>query len=75
VTLQEALYILVFKMFGVDWIMPSQVVELQACWKIRFSPKDLNVIWNVILSCLMWCMWRERNARSFDDCEKTSSDL
>ena len=20
--------------------------------------------------CVMWCIWRERNARSFDDCEK-----
>jgi len=21
------------------------------------------------LSCVMWCVWREWNARSFEDCE------
>jgi hypothetical protein len=23
----------------------------------------------------MWCIWRERNARSFEDCDKTNSEL
>jgi hypothetical protein len=54
--------------------MPRRVVELLACWKRRFNRKDLNVILNVIPSCLMWYVWREMNARSFNDCEKTSSD-
>jgi hypothetical protein len=31
--------------------------------------------WNVITSCLMWCIWKEMNVRSFEDCEKTSSEL
>jgi len=25
--------------------------------------------------CLMWCLWRERNARSFDDCENDLLNL
>lgn len=62
-------------MFGVEWVMLRQVVKLLECWKRRFSQNDLNVVWNVISSCLMWCIWRERNARSFEDYKKTSSDL
>jgi hypothetical protein len=61
------LWNLVFRMFGVEWVMPRRVVELLACWKRRFSQNDLNVVWNVIPSCLMWCIWRERNARSFEE--------
>jgi hypothetical protein len=55
--------------------MPRQVVDLLACWKGRVNQNDINIVWNVIPSFLMWCIWREMNARSFDDCEKTSSDL
>jgi hypothetical protein len=25
--------------------------------------------------CLMWCIWRERNSRSFEDCERTTIEL
>jgi hypothetical protein len=26
-------------------------------------------IWRMAPLCLMWCVWRERNARCFEDCE------
>jgi hypothetical protein len=26
-------------------------------------------LWRLVPLCLMWCLWRERNARSFDDKE------
>jgi hypothetical protein len=26
-------------------------------------------IWRMTSLCLMWCVWRERNAHSFKDCE------
>ena len=25
--------------------------------------------------CLMWCLWRERNARQFEGCERRIADL
>ena len=32
--------------------------------------------WNAsIPHCLTWCIWRERNARNFDGCEKSVLDL
>jgi hypothetical protein len=55
--------------------MPTWVVDLLACWKGRVSQNDLKIIWNLIASCLMWCIWRKRNARSFNDCKKMSSNL
>jgi len=55
--------------------MPRWVVELLACWKGRLCQNDFNIIWNVIPSHSMWFIWREMNAWSFEDCEKTSSKL
>jgi hypothetical protein len=62
-------------MFGVEWVMPRRVVDLLAFWKGRVNRYDNNILWNAIPSLLMWCILREMNAWSFDDCEKTSSDL
>jgi hypothetical protein len=35
---------LVFRMFGVEWVMPRWVAELLECWKRMFSQNDLNVV-------------------------------
>jgi hypothetical protein len=29
----RGLWVMVFKIFGVKWVMPSWVVKLLACWK------------------------------------------
>jgi hypothetical protein len=29
----------------------------------------------MVPSCLMWCLWRERNDRSFEDCDQTVVEL
>jgi hypothetical protein len=46
--------------------------KLLECWKGRFFRNDFKIVWNIIPSCLMWCMWREMNTQSFKDCKKTS---
>jgi hypothetical protein len=69
------LWNMVFQMFGVALVMPIQVMDLLTCWKGRVGQNDMKIVWNVIPSCLMWCIWREMSTQSFDDCEKTSSDL
>ena len=33
------------------------------------------MIWRVISYCLMWCLWREHNARIFEGCERSVVDL
>ena len=55
--------------------MPRWVLDLLACWKGQLG-RHLNVcIWNAILLCFLWCIWRERNAQSFRDWEKSVLDL
>jgi hypothetical protein len=48
--------------------MLRRVVDFLACWKRRVG-------WNAISSLLKWCIRREMNTQSFDDRERTSSDL
>ena len=56
---------LVFSMFGVDWVMPRDVMELLFCWP-QFPQRVPGNIWNIIPHCLTWILWRERNARIFE---------
>uniref|UniRef100_A0A2N9GHH3 Uncharacterized protein n=1 Tax=Fagus sylvatica TaxID=28930 RepID=A0A2N9GHH3_FAGSY len=62
------LWSMVFVLFGVSWVMPSSVLELLACWQGRFGRHCSSEIWNAIPHCLMWCLWSERNARTFEGC-------
>jgi hypothetical protein len=32
-------------------------------------------VWNMVPSCLLWCLWRKRNDISFKDPERTLVDL
>ena len=32
-------------------------------------------VWWLVPHCVMWCLWRERNARHFEDCESTIPEL
>ena len=63
----------VFNLFGVAWVMPRKVVELLWCW--QGSLDRHREIWKATPHCLMWCLWRERNARTFEDCERNIVDL
>ena len=69
------LWSLFFCIFGIQWTMPSTVLNLLACWKRRGLTKDQNTIWNAIPGCLIWLIWRERNQRAFEDIERHSVDL
>jgi hypothetical protein len=63
----------VFNLFGVVWVMPRKVVELLWCWQGSLGRH--REIWKATPHCLMWCLWRERNARTFEDCELNIVDL
>jgi hypothetical protein len=36
---------------------------------------QLDAVWKMILPCLMWCLWRERNDHSFEDHDRTLVEL
>jgi len=57
--------------FGVAWVMPRKVSELLGSWRGQSGNCIALYLWRMALLCLMWCLWRERNACNFDDCEFT----
>jgi hypothetical protein len=58
----------VFRSFGVVWVLPNRVVELLFGWW-NWLGKNSSVVWNLVPSCLMWTLWRERNNRTFENIE------
>ena len=63
------LWSLVFCLFGIHWVMPQKVIELFESWQGRFGRHRNIELWRIVPHCLLWCIWRERNARSFEGCE------
>jgi hypothetical protein len=42
-------------------------------WKVQVGCRNILKIW--MLAPLMWCIWRERNTRSFEDQETSVVEL
>ena len=56
-------------MFGVQWLMPYTVVSLLFAWR-NWLGNYSSVVWNMLSACLMWLVWKECNARTFEDIER-----
>jgi hypothetical protein len=46
-------------------IMPRDMVDLLSCWSGNVGRDEAGVIWKAIPHFLMWCLWCERNPRTF----------
>ena len=66
---------LVFCLFGIHWVMPLRVMDLLVSWQGSFGRYCNAAIWKIVPYCLMWCMWWEKNARSFEDREWSILEL
>lgn len=44
-------------------------------WRGHFGNHHSEPLWKFILSCLMWCIWREMNDKTCENCEKSVVDL
>jgi hypothetical protein len=66
---------MIFVWFGVSWVMPRRVLELFDYWQRSLECHQKLVVWRVIPHCIMWCLWRERNARTFEGCELSIAEL
>jgi hypothetical protein len=65
------LWSMVLVIFGKNWVMPRDVVDLLSCWKGIRSNSEAGKIWKMVPHCLMWCLWQERNDRTFNEKERT----
>ena len=65
----------VFNLFGLTWFMPKRVVDLLSCWQGKMGRHRNIEIWGAIPHCLMWCLWKERNARLFEANDRNVLEL
>ena len=49
-------------------------MDLLDCWP-GLPKEKAGDIWRLTPHCIMWCLWRERNARCFEDCAMSVQDL
>jgi len=59
---------MILQLFGVVWVMPRSVKDMLGSWRGQKGNQTLIPIWRMAHLCVMWCVWRERNARCFEDC-------
>ena len=59
----------VLRLFGVQWVMPKNIVSLLSVWWNWLESHTSNV-WNMVLVCLVWLIWKEHNARIFKETER-----
>ena len=68
------LWSLVFRSFEISWVLPRSVADVLFGWW-NWLRKHLSSIWNLAPLCLMWCLWRERNWRTFEDMASSDDQL
>jgi hypothetical protein len=60
----------VFSRFGMSWVMPRRVVDLFSCWWKAGRSRSAAVL-KMVPICILWCVWKERNTRCFEDLENS----
>jgi hypothetical protein len=54
--------------------MPNRVVDLFACWWTGGHFRSA-IMWKIVPSCLMRCLWTEGNDKNFKNQERTLEEL
>ena len=65
----------VFKRMDMAWVMPETVLDVLACWNSIRGMRQIKAVWKLIPTCIMWCLWQERNERTFEDKERSVEEL
>ena len=55
--------------FGVQWVMLKSVVSLLSAWW-NWLGSHTSKVWNMVPACLMWLIWKEHNACTFEDTKR-----
>uniref|UniRef100_A0A2N9GC88 GATA-type domain-containing protein n=1 Tax=Fagus sylvatica TaxID=28930 RepID=A0A2N9GC88_FAGSY len=63
-------WLFIFNIFGIQWVMPSGVLDLLSCWGDSCHSIRIRKLWDMVPLCVFWCLWLERNARSFEGMER-----
>ena len=57
----------VASVFLLEWVMPRRLITLLGSWRGQLGSHNILEVWRMGPLCLMCCIWRERNTRSFED--------
>ena len=68
------LWSFVFITFGLSWVTPRSIPELLFGWW-NWLGKHSSQIWNLVPLCILWCIWKERNRRTFEDLDSSGDQL
>jgi hypothetical protein len=63
-----------FSQFELSLVMPRRVVDLYTCWWTARSTWSV-IVWKIVPSCLLWCLYRKMSDRSFEDRKKTLDEI
>ena len=44
-------------------------------WLVELVGTHSSHIWNLVSLCLMWCIWREHNRKTFEDLDRFDDQL
>ena len=53
-------------LMGVRWAQPSSIKDVVVAWR-RTKNNWISSVWNKIPLAILWCTWKERNSRIFED--------
>ena len=63
-----------FITFGLSWVIPRSIPNLLlGCW--NWLEKHSSQIWNLVPLCILWCIWKERNQRTFEDLDSSGDQM
>ena len=55
--------------------MPRRVINLFFCWRGLGGSPQCVAMRKLVLSCQLWCLWREGTDRYFEEHKKTMVEL
>ena len=61
----RALWDIVLGLVDVKWVFPETVKEVLISWRGSFVGKKRKKIWDSILLCIFWTVWKEMNRLAF----------
>ena len=68
------LWSFVYITFGLSWVISSSIPDLLFGWW-NWLGKHSSQIWNLVPLCILWCIWREWNQRTFEDLNSSDDQM
>ena len=63
----RTLWMLLFSLFGVQWVLPATVKATLLGWDGSFVGEKRKGVWRASPLCLFWTVWKARNKVAFEE--------